>query len=376
MPPAGEKPPSRLLIISTVSFYIVAAIAMILANKWVLNNTAIPLFFLFAQLVIAVILLFVTDLFGIIRVPSKFDLTICKGLAPMVALNVLGLSCNNYTLKYVDASFYQVARGLVLPFTVALSATMLKTSPSNQILISCAIVTSGFFLGILIDNPSSITGSSPIGIFFGLVSSLTTAMHAVVIKRSFAVVQGNAIELAWYSNMLSACALIPLIILAGEAPDVLDLFNAIIGAESNVGLRTLNTFLWGSVITGVVGFLICVAGFLSIKVTSPITHMISSAVRGVFQSLFSMWLLGDIIATGRASSITIILIGSIYYTWVKHLESKEQENSRGVYTRAPTEEALESGLLQPNNSNGAGRNKDEVMMINVHGRSSELEKRG
>jgi len=60
---------------------------------------------------------------------------------------------------------------------------------------------------------------------------------------------------------------------------------------------------------------------LSIKVTSPITHMVSSAVRGVAGSLLAMELFKEIITTGRASSIATILLGSIGYTWVKHQES-------------------------------------------------------
>lgn len=34
-------------------------------------------------------------------------------------------------------------------------------------------------------------------------------------------------------------------------------------------------FAWGTLITGFFGFLLCVAGLLSIKITSPITHMFS-----------------------------------------------------------------------------------------------------
>lgn len=89
------------------------------------------------------------------------------------------------------------------------------------------------------------------------------------------------------------------------------------------------------------GFLMSIASLLSIKVTSPITHMISSAVRGVAGSLLAMKLFNDIITTlvqcgfplslsflmlpsrsGRASSIGTILFGSILYTWVKHQESQ------------------------------------------------------
>lgn len=43
------------------------------------------------------------------------------------------------------------------------------------------------------------------------------------------------------------------------------------------------------------GFLICIAGFLSIKITSPITHMVSAAVRGVLQTLLSVAFFADVI---------------------------------------------------------------------------------
>lgn len=55
--------------------------------------------------------------------------------------------------------------------------------------------------------------------------------------------------------------------------------------------------------------------------------MISSAVRGVVQSFIAVLVFGDIITTGRGSSIALILAGSIYYTWIKHQEQQARENS-------------------------------------------------
>jgi len=40
-----------------------------------------------------------------------------------------------------------------------------------------------------------------------------------------------------------------------------------------------------------------IASLLSIKVTSPITHMVSSAVRGVVASLLGVWLFHDVVTT-------------------------------------------------------------------------------
>ncbi|KAF9260759.1 hypothetical protein L218DRAFT_1002497 [Marasmius fiardii PR-910] len=331
----AAKPPSKTLVTGVVVFYLVAALAMVMANKWVLNETEAPLFFLFTQLLIAAILFIVSDALKLLPDRLTFDLQTCKGLIPMIGLNVVGLSFSNYTLKYVDASFYQVARGLVLPFTVLTSFIALHARPSLQILFACAIVTMGFFVGVFLDG----TPISRVGIFFGVVSSGITATHSVVIKQSLNVVNGSTLLLSWYTNSVSSIVLIPIILIAGEGKDVLKLF---FGADELLRepgeISALSKFAWGSLITGALGFMMSIASLLSIKVTSPITHMISSAVRGVAASLLGKWLFQDVITSGRASSIGIILGGSIYYTRVKHAET-EARKANGQYEQLKMEAA-------------------------------------
>ncbi|KAI0088333.1 hypothetical protein BDY19DRAFT_192984 [Irpex rosettiformis] len=307
---------------------------MVVANKWVLNDTEVPLFFLCAQLIIAVILFMAAHILRVLQLPLQFDLQVIKGLVPMIGLNVLGLSFSNYTLKFVDASFYQVARGLVLPFTVATSLIYLHSRPSFLVLLACTLVTLGFFVGVFLDG----TSVSAVGIFFGVASSVITAIHSVVIKKSLEVVKGSALHLSWYTNLYSAILLAPILVFLGEGPGVLDLLYG------NTTKNSLSTFLWGSLITGVLGFLMSIASLLSIKVTSPITHMVSSAVRGVAASLLGMWLFKDIISTGRASSIAIILGGSVFYTWVKHQETEAAKQNS--YAQVPLED-VEEGKSDP-----------------------------
>ncbi|OSX58250.1 hypothetical protein POSPLADRAFT_1049484 [Postia placenta MAD-698-R-SB12] len=316
-------------------------------NKWVLNNTEVPLFFLDAQLFIAVILFLFAHMVGLLQLPLRLDLQVCKGLIPMVGLNVVGLSFSNYTLKYVDASFYQVARGMVLPFTVGTSFVILHARPSLRILLACSIVTFGFFIGVFLDG----TSVSVIGVTFGVVSSMITAVHSVVIKKALDVVHGSALHLSWYTNLLSAIVLAPLLLLAGELPGVTALlFGPNISAPGE--MSTLTTFMVGSAVTGVFGFLMSIASLLSIKVTSPITHMVSSAVRGVAASLLGKSLFGDTITSGRASSIGTILLGSIYYTWIKHLESLPQTRSANGHTYAQASlEKAEAGEGKPEEYN-------------------------
>ncbi|KAJ3511320.1 hypothetical protein NLJ89_g4163 [Agrocybe chaxingu] len=341
-PPA--KPASKLLVTGVVVFYLVAALSMVMAYVVQTEHPFSTLTIL--ELAIAAGLFVISDAMRLLPDRLTFDLATCKGLVPMVGLNVFGLSFSNYTLKYVDASFYQVARGLVLPFTVCTSFIFLHARPSLRILLCCAVVTMGFFIGVFLDG----TPISLVGVFFGVASSAITAVHSVVIKQSLQVVGGSALSLSWYTNLLSAAVIFPLLILAGEGPDVLKLLFGIDELLVKAGsMSPLRTFLWGSMITGILGFMMSIASLLSIKVTSPITHMVSSAVRGVAASLLGMWLFHDIITTGRASSIATILFGSILYTWVKHQESqpasKDKDTTstrRGSYERVKMDD-MEKG---------------------------------
>ena len=105
-------------------------------------------------------------------------------------------------------------------------------------------------------------------IFYGVLSSLFIAVHAVLIKSSLPHANNSTIQLAYWQNLGSAIFLAPFILLQGEIGKLQELINT----PSWNG----TVFAWGSFITGVFGFLLCVAGLLSIKVTSPITHMFSS----------------------------------------------------------------------------------------------------
>jgi GDP-fucose transporter C1 len=112
---------------------------------------------------------------------------------------------------------------------------------------------------------------------------------------------------------------------------------------------------------GCFGFLIGVAGLLSVKVTSPVTHMTSSAARGVLQTMLGFWFFEEILTSfvsrfpsscercintrghfpsrSRIASICIIIVGSCYYIYIKHLEQEAKNASKGEYQRLEQLEA-------------------------------------
>ncbi|KAK6907127.1 hypothetical protein L486_04161 [Kwoniella mangroviensis CBS 10435] len=333
---------SRLAVLGTVVFYMVVAISMTLLNKSVLSSTPMPVFLLFCQSAVAVVLLGLENMFGPYKTP-RFESSTAKDLIPLVFVNVLGLIFNNACLQYVDASFHQVARGLVLPFTIIVTIVVLHQYPSPLALIAALIVTFGFFSGVLFDpNHASSAASaavagkhtSSLGITFGAMSSVSSACHAVLIKRGLASVSNSPISLSYYNNILSTLALIPMFIISGELPSAIRLL-------SNGGA---SQFLWGATITGLFGFLISLASFISIKVTSPVTHMISSATRGVLQTMLAVWIFGDVMSRGRIISIFLIISGSVLYVYAKTEDSKKSSKQKHDEVEVPLNpKSLERG---------------------------------
>jgi GDP-fucose transporter C1 len=91
------------------------------------------------------------------------------------------------------------------------------------VLLSCIIIFLGFLSGLVYEQQVEI---STLGILFGVLSSVTTASHAIIIKTSFGkVAGGNTLDLVYYNNVLSGMLLTPIWLLSGESGDVLELLK-------------------------------------------------------------------------------------------------------------------------------------------------------
>ncbi|KAF9318542.1 hypothetical protein BG000_005526 [Podila horticola] len=306
----------RQAVIATVGFYMVTALIMVSVNKWALNTFEAPWTLLWFQMAIAVALLKVTHHTGLLKMPEiKSDVS--KALLPLIAINVIGLGVNTMCLVYVDTSFYQIARGLVLPFTVMFAYTLLGQPSSGLVLGACFTVFCGFYTGV-----TSEINVKQLGVFFGVLSSITTSLHAIVIKKSLVAVNNSSIDLVYYNNVLSLAATTPIIFLSGESAMISEKW-----AEE--GFAVFHSFLFAAFITGIFGFLINLAGFMQISKTSPTTHMISGAVRGVLQTLLGYFAFNDAITSGRLLGIVLILSGSALYTYAKDREMRA--NTKPTY---------------------------------------------
>jgi solute carrier family 35 (GDP-fucose transporter), member C1 len=229
---------------------------------------------------------------------SLLELPTAKRLVPLFSVGLLTLVFNTLCLRNVDASFFQVrsclffrtsgrsflqiARGLLLPFTIAVAAAYTHHIPGRPSLFAAVVVTIGFFVGL---SPSSYfistsSLSNAVPAIYGCLSALLTAVHAVLMKPAHDIVGSNSvIKLAYWGNLVIALALIPFIVFNGELEPLLKNHD-----------RDWSVFIAGSAVTGLFGFFLSVAGLLSVKVTSPITHMFSSVGVVFALKFFYRWL--------------------------------------------------------------------------------------
>jgi len=186
----------------------------------VLQNADLPLTFLFFQLLMSVLLIYA---WGAIKSTSwsspAWSPAMARKMVPVSAVNVVGLVFNIYCLKLVDASYFQVARGLVLPFTIALQAFIPGGArPTSLTLICCALVTWGFTYSFLpFPVGAGLVPEAPaLGMLLGVLSAAMIAMHAVLIKTSLRHVDGSTLDLAYWTNILSLAAITPGVVISGE----------------------------------------------------------------------------------------------------------------------------------------------------------------
>lgn len=177
-------------------------------------------------------------------------------MAPVCIANVVGLVFNILCLKLVDASYFQVARGLTLPMTVVLQSLSTGEKPTMGTIASCGFVTWGFTYSFLpipvtfldatvpelgMDGIGRSAEAPMLGMVFGVASAAMIAIHAVLVKNAIKKVEGKTMDLAYWQNALSAIALLPAIIVSGEVPI---LIRTIFGSEEGLG-----SFIIGSGVT-------------------------------------------------------------------------------------------------------------------------------
>jgi len=329
-------------IFAVVATYWTISISMVYLNKVLMSNNdfsvAAPLFVTWYQCVITSLICWLAGLCGgrsqhsrgysilsstelsdinTAPKPSFFAQFPKASYKIGVAIKIFPLSCvflamitfNNLCLKYVEVSFYNVARSLTIVFNVFLSWVLIGVQPSKKTFACLFVVVFGFFVGTEGEGNFSMFGTS-----CGVLSSLFVSLNSIFTKQVLSAVEDNHWRLTWYNNINATIIFIPLIYY----------FEVDFIQEQKEKLE--NKEFWIALtLAGCFGFAIGIVTVLQIKATSPLGHNISGTAKAAFQSMMAFHIWGNEASFMGITGIFVVLGGSLLYTYLK---MKEHSPSR------------------------------------------------
>lgn len=328
-------------IASVVATYWFVSISMVYLNKILMSNDAVsieaPLFITWFQCVVTALICWVIGKFaesmqrGGDMLPltgangkrggknffsqfpkAEYNPNVGKSIMPLSIIFVGMITFNNLCLKYVEVSFYNIARCLTIVFNVVLSHVVLGSSTSLRTAFCLVFVVAGFFMGAKGEVKFSYIGTA-----FGLCSSLFVSLNSIFTKKMLPIVENDHWKLTFYNNVNAAVLFLPLIAYLEAGT----LFNA-------MGKQMISPLFWAAMMTaGVFGFSIGIVTVMQIKATSPLTHNISGTAKAAVQSMMAFYIWKNPSTAMGISGLFVVLGGSLLYTFVKMREGKKASSS-------------------------------------------------
>jgi len=335
-----------MYIASVVGTYWMVSISMVYLNKILMSNEGIsipaPLFVTWYQCVVTVLICWLAGLCGQ-RARSSAAATTqytpvnvddsgnsvpanpprpsffaqfprteylgaqAKAIFPLSLVFVGMITFNNLCLKYVEVSFYNVARSLTIVFNVFFSRVFLGIPTSFKTILCLGVVIVGFLIG-----SHGELNFSLIGTVSGILSSLFVSLNSIFTKKVLPVVDDNHWKLTFYNNVNASFLFLPLMFFFEK--------DIIMNASSQL---TSGAFWSAMSVAGFFGFSIGIVTVLQIKATSPLTHNISGTAKAAVQSLMAFYLWGNEPTLLGVLGIFTVLGGSLLYTFVRMSENAQ-----------------------------------------------------
>mmetsp|Transcript_27010 Transcript_27010/g.25877 ORF Transcript_27010/g.25877 Transcript_27010/m.25877 type:complete len:380 (-) Transcript_27010:252-1391(-) len=238
---------------------------------------------------------------------AEYSFTVARKIFPLSIVFVGMISFNNLCLKWVEVSFYNVARALTIVFNVFFSRLLLGIPTSLRTMLCLSVVVMGFFIG----SKGELNFSSR-GTIAGVASSLFVSLNSIFTKKVLPAVDDNHWKLTWYNNINACFLFLPLIYYFEY--DIL---------KEHLDMELISGQFWSAMtIAGFFGFSIGIVTVLQIKATSPLSHNISGTAKAAVQSMMAFYIWGNEPTLLGVLGIFIVLGGSLLYTYVKMNENK------------------------------------------------------
>jgi len=244
---------------------------------------------------------------------AQYNPEIGKKILPLSLIFVGMITFNNLCLKWVEVSFYNVARSLTIVFNVGLSRVILGSSTSLRTGVCLLIVICGFFMGA-----KGEVNFTMIGTAFGICSSLFVSLNSIFTKKVLPAVDNDHWKLTFYNNVNAIVLFLPLIAYF-EAQTMFDA----------MGKQMLSPIFWSAMmVAGFFGFSIGIVTVMQIKATSPLSHNISGTAKAAVQSMMAFYIWKNPATFMGVAGMFVVLGGSLLYTVVKMREGKRAASGK------------------------------------------------
>jgi len=268
----------------------------------------------------------------------RYDPVVALKVMPLSVIFVAMIGFNQLCLRYVEVSFYNVARSLTIVFNVALTYFLLKETTSRNAFLTLVVVVIGFVVGT-----DGEVNFSLVGTLFGVASSLCVALNSVVTSTVLKHVDNDKNLLIFYNNVNSLFLFLPLIYFT-EASTI----------KNHVELL-FSPFFWTAMtVAGVLGYLIGVVTVWQIQVTSPLTHNISGTAKAGLQTGLAYLIWKNKATVKAVLGVLLTLVGSLLYAYVRLMEaeakSKETAQATAVQLSTVTSHSSSSADGQEDDS--------------------------
>lgn len=344
-------------IASVVAAYWIVSISMVYLNKVLMTNSEFsipaPLFMTWFQCFFTTCLCYVCGELGevqrrkgkatgfFMQFPAmRYTGTVARKVGVLSLVFVGMMTFNNLCLKYVEVSFYNVARSLTIVFNVLLSLAILRTFVSLPTVACLFLVFVGFWVGA-----DGEVNFSLLGTLSGVTSSLFVSLNSIYTKKVLPAVNDNQWVLTFVNNFNACILFLPLIFFL-ELPILLQHWTTLFSP----------LFWTGMCLSGLLGFAIGTVTVMQIKATSPLTHNISGTAKAAVQSLLAFYLWGNPATTKSLLGIALVLGGSSAYTFVAMREAEKKRRTSGLAGGgggSKSNGSTEVGALLPVKSPGA-----------------------
>lgn len=309
-------------VVTVVAFYWTVSFTVVFMNKYLLSTSVfhfpypltITYYQLFVSLVIFVCISLSSSSLSIPRqFPTlEFNTQVAQKIFPLTVVYVAMLATNNASLKYIEVTFYNVVRKLAILFSSFLTYLILKKTVSKRVMISLAIIVLGFVFGSIGEVRLSWAG-----MILGTIASFCVALYGIYVKKTLPIVDEDQWKLLYYNTVLSLFFMLPFIYLTGE-------FDSMLSKPNVISFLNEPVFWFTQTITGIAGFLVNVAIFLQIKVTTPLTNVISGTAKSTLQVFLAWLLFQNPITPMNFVGIVVSLWGSAWYSWIRYTEIRDR----------------------------------------------------